>query len=53
MSAFDSNRNGILDPLERADANEFRFGDANRDNALNLQEFARVESMYPSISNYF
>ena len=46
MSAFDGNRDGYLNPLERADQNEFRFGDANRDGALNFQEFARTDSMY-------
>ena len=46
MNAFDGNRDGYLDPLERADQNEFRAADGNRDGALNFQEFARVESVY-------
>lgn len=46
MSAFDGNRDGFLNPLEQADQNEFRFNDANRDGALNFQEFARADSMY-------
>ena len=45
MDTFDSNRNGRLDPLELADQNEFLHADVNRDGALNIQEFARVESM--------
>ena len=52
MSAFDGNRDGYLNPLEQADQNEFRFADANRDGALNFQEFARAESMYSSVSHH-
>ena len=44
MNVFDSDRNGYLDPLEQADQNEFRYADVNRDGALNMQEFARIES---------
>ena len=43
MSAFDSNRDGIIDRNERQDAREFSKGDRNHDGALNLNEFARVE----------
>ena len=53
MNAFDGNRNGFLDPLEQADQNEFRFADANRDGALNMQEFARVESRDSSFGDSF
>ena len=41
MSAFDSNRDGRLDPNERQDAQEFARGDGNRDGALNINEFSR------------
>ena len=44
MNVFDSDRNGYLDPLERADQNAFRYADVNRDGALNRQEFARIQS---------
>jgi hypothetical protein len=43
MSAFDSNRDGYLDPSERQDAREFQAGDVTRDGALNFNEFVRVE----------
>ena len=43
MSAFDSNRDGYLDPSERQDAREFRAGDVTGDGALNINEFARIE----------
>jgi hypothetical protein len=44
MSVFDGNRDGYLHLYEIADANEFRFADANRDSALTFNEFSRVES---------
>jgi hypothetical protein len=51
MSAFDGNRDGYLNAFEMADANEFRFADANRDGALNFAEFSRVESNYQQIQS--
>ena len=43
MAAFDSNRDGRLDPLEQQDRAEQRFADVDRDGALTRQEFSRVE----------
>ena len=45
MSAFDGNRNGLIDRNEASDAREFAAGDFNRDGALNRGEFGRVDSM--------
>ena len=44
MSAFDGNRDGIINRLEGNDQREFQQGDQNRDGALNFQEFARTDS---------
>lgn len=44
MSAFDGNRDGVLNNLERNDAREFDRGDRNDDGTLNRAEFGRVDS---------
>ena len=43
MSAFDGNRDGVLNNAERSDAREFAQGDRNHDGALNRAEFGRVD----------
>ena len=43
MSAFDGNRDGVLNNAERSDAREFAQGDRNHDGALNRGEFGRVD----------
>ena len=43
MSAFDGDRNGILDGREQLDRIEQNVADVNRDGALNINEFSRVE----------
>lgn len=50
MSAFDENRDGFINRLEANDQREFAVGDATRDGALNINEFARVESTLINIS---
>jgi len=44
MSAFDGNHDDFLNRNEINDAREFGAGDANRDGALNFNEFARTDS---------
>ncbi|CAF1316196.1 unnamed protein product [Adineta ricciae] len=43
MSAFDADRNGILDGREQLDRIEQNVADVDRDGALNINEFSRVE----------
>lgn len=43
MSAFDGDRNGILDGREQLDRIEQNVADVNRDGALTINEFSRVE----------
>lgn len=52
MSAFDSNRDGFINNLERQDAREFDRGDRNDDGALNRAEFARTDGKFFFCSSF-